>query len=280
MGGIRRVLALISPRLQRRGAGSPVQRALERHWGGPRVRLTCLPSLNAADGQEKARRAMDEGVDTILVVGGDGMVNSIGSVLIGSSVALGVVPAGSGNGFARHFDIPLNPVRATEVLRSGKRRAIDVGTVNGIPFFVTCGMAWDAALVRSFEKFPMRGVLPYVLAAASEYFTYRPQLIEAILDGRRRVTFSRPVIFTVANLTQYGGGALIAPSACPDDGLLELVAILRQDLPRVVGSLNRLFDGTLDQLPGVDTRRFFTMTVRRRAPAPIQMENTGPRMRR
>jgi diacylglycerol kinase (ATP) len=79
-------------------------------------------------------------------------------------------------------------------------------------------------------------------------------------------------VFTAANLTQYGGGARIAPSARPDDGLLELVVILRQDMPRLLASLNRLFDGTFDDLPGVETRHFRILHVYRRAPAPIQID--------
>ena len=64
----------------------------------------------------KVRRAIDRGTDTVLVVGGDGMVNTIGSELVNTDVRLGVVPAGSGNGFARHFKIPLHPIAAAQAL--------------------------------------------------------------------------------------------------------------------------------------------------------------------
>jgi diacylglycerol kinase (ATP) len=269
MNGIRRVRVLVSPRSQ---SGNPLQQAVNEHWDVPGIDLTYQLSRDARDGQEKARRAIAEGVDTILVVGGDGIVNSIGSVLIGSPVALGVIPAGSGNGFARHFGIPLGIAKAARALLDAERQAIDVGTANGQPFFVTCSMAWDAALVRSLEKYTIRGALPYVLAGASELITYVPQPFEALIDGEERVVFADPLVFTTANLTQYGGGVRIAPSACPDDGLLELVVILRQDSPRLLASLNRIFDGTLDELPGVETRRFRVMHVFRRAPAPIQID--------
>ena len=92
-------------------------------------------SHSVADGQQKARRAVQEEVDTIFVVGGDGMVNSIGSELIGTPTALGVIPTGSGNGFARHFGIPLDLPKAIEALATAERCAIDVGTANGHPFF-------------------------------------------------------------------------------------------------------------------------------------------------
>jgi diacylglycerol kinase family enzyme len=200
------------------------------------------------------------------------MVNTVGSVLVGSGVALGVIPTGSGNGFARHFEIPLSPEKAAQALFLARRQAIDVGTANGRPFFVTCSMAWDAALVRKFEQSPVRGVFPYVFAAAHEFFEYSPQPFKVVLDGDDEVEFVNPLVFTAANLTQFGGGARIAPRACPDDGFLELVVIARQDAPRAFANILRLFDGTVDSVPGVVTKRFERMVVHRESAGAIQMD--------
>ena len=207
-----------------------------------------------------------------MVVGGDGMVNSIGSVLMGSSTALAVIPTGSGNGFARHFEVPLDTHEAAASLAQGRRLAIDVGTANGRPFFVTCSMAWDAAIVRSFEKSPIRGILPYVFAAVYEYFEYERQPFEATMDGGQRRTFKDPLLFTVANLTQYGGGLRIAPNACPDDGFLELIVVDRRDTPRVLAKLKKFFDGTVQSVPEVQSFKFTSLTVLRALPAPIQVD--------
>ena len=268
----RKVRVMVGPRGARGIAGAAMLDALTRHWDTPAVDLTYQVSKSVDDGKRKVRGAIEEGVETILVVGGDGIVSSIGSELIGSPVALGVIPAGSGNGFARHFDIPLDASGAAAALVDAERHTIDVGTANGRPFLVTCSMAWDATVVRTFEKFPVRGILPYVLAAATELITYEPKPIRVILDGDEKITFKDPLIFTVANLTQYGGGAQIAPHACPDDGALELVTILRQDAPQVFGNMNKLFDGTLDSLPGVASKRFRTLDVHRARPGPIQLD--------
>ncbi len=263
---------LISPRGVRGITGAAVLDALTRYWDIPAVDLTYQLSKNIEDGKRKAQSAIKEGIDTVLVVGGDGIVNSIGSELIHSPVALGVIPTGSGNGFARHFDIPLDARRAAAALVKADRKTIDVGTANGRPFFVTCSMAWDATIVRTFDKFPVRGILPYVLAAATELITYEPKPIHVVLDGTGKHSFKDPLIFTVANLTQYGGGAQIAPHACPDDGALELVTILRQEAPQVFGNMNRLFDGTIDSLPGVVSKRFKTLDVHRATEGPIQVD--------
>ncbi|MFH0881070.1 MAG: diacylglycerol kinase family protein, partial [Lentisphaerota bacterium] len=225
----RRVRVFVSARTGLARMSGVIHRELADHWDVKGIDLTYQISRNAEDGRQKARRAIKDGVDTLLVVGGDGIVSTIGCELVGSSVALGVIPTGSGNGFARHFGIPLSPGKAVRALAAADRRAIDVGTANGRPFFVTCGMAWDAALVRSFQRSPVRGVLPYVFAAAYEFLGYIPQPMEAVLDGRERLSFTDPVVFTIANLTQYGGGARIAPQACPDDGFLELVVMQQGD---------------------------------------------------
>lgn len=270
--GVRRIRVLINPRSGMWWSFGQMLDVLEKHWDKPGVDLSYQFSLSKEDGQEKARRALADGADTILVIGGDGMVNSIGSVLIGHDAALGVIPAGSGNGFARHFGIPLNPERAALALLEAERRRIDVGTANGRPFFVTCSMAWDASLVRHFEKFPMRGILPYVLAAAYEFLEYEPQPFEAVLDGAVIETYEDPLVFTVANLTQFGGGAQIAPMAQPDDGYLELIVMRRRDAPKLLANLPRLFDGTLHKLPEVLARRFKRLQVRRARPAPIQLD--------
>ncbi len=269
---LRRVRVLINPKSGLGLSVGGLLKALEEAWDVPGCQLTYQVSRSADDGREKAARAVAEGVDTILVVGGDGMVNSIGAALVGTPVKLGVIPTGSGNGFARHFGIPLDPERAARVLARADPARIDVGEMNGRPFFVTCSLAWDAALVKSFEKFPVRGILPYVLAGAIEWIAFSPQPFIYRLDGGAAQRLERPFIFTIANLTQFGGGARIAPQARPDDGHLELVTISKRDAPRVMANASRLFDGKLDHVPEVQTRRFQRLKVERARPGAVQMD--------
>lgn len=268
----RKVLVLMNPRAGLTSPLGSVITAIGDHWELPGIDLSFQLSRSIEDGMRKTRTALEAKVDTLIVVGGDGMVSTIGSVLVGSEVALGVIPTGSGNGFARHFDIPLKPEAAAATLAEADRMRIDVGRVNGRPFFVTCSMAWDAAIARGFEKSPVRGVIPYVFAAVYEYFDYRGQPITALADGERELAFKDPLLFTVANLTQYGGQAQIAPAACPNDGLLELIVVERRDAPMVLANLPRLFNGTINRLHQVQTSQFKTLRVQRPEPTPIQMD--------
>ena len=267
----RRVRVLVNPKSGLGTSFDVLREAVEIHFGRA-ADVAYQFSRDVDDGRRKAERAVRDGVEILLVAGGDGMVNSIGGALVGTPVALGVIPTGSGNGFARHFGIPLDVAGAVAALARARRRAIDVGTANGRPFFVTCSLAWDAAIARRFAAFPFRGIAPYVFAAAAELITYAPQTIHAVLDGAPAQTFSDPILFTVANLTQYGGGAQIAPKARPDDGLMELVVALRPDLPLLLINIARLFNGTLDELPQVATRRFRQLDLHRAKATPIQLD--------
>ncbi|NCC50347.1 MAG: diacylglycerol kinase family lipid kinase [Spartobacteria bacterium] len=270
--GLRKVRVLINPKSGLAWSFGAMQEVLERAWDMPDVDLSYQFSRSIEDGQAKARRAVDDGVDTIIVVGGDGMINSIGAVLVNTETALGVIPAGSGNGFARHFGVPLRPEQAAKSLPRGGRTKIDAGLVNDRHFFVTCSMAWDAALVRSYEKSPIRGILPYVFSAVSEFLNYHPQPLHVILDDKEELEFTDPVVFTVANLSQYGGGALIAPHACADDGFLELIVLLKKDTARVLPHITRLFDGSIRKIPDGLFRRFQRLELRRKKKAPVQVD--------
>jgi diacylglycerol kinase (ATP) len=266
------VRVLVNPRSGVHLSFENIRKAVDKYWenSGHCVQYQFLQGIE--DAVAKAEQAVEDEVDIALVAGGDGTVNSIGRALIGSRVALGIIPTGSGNGFARHFAIPLGVDRAVKALAGAEVRKIDVGYVNEAPFLVTCSMAWDASIVRSFEKSLMRGVLPYVFAGVNEYFGYDVQPMVAVFDTGSPVEFDDPMVFTVANLSQYGGGAIIAPDAKEDDGQLELIVALKRDMPRLVSSISRLFDGTANKMSKLYTRRFRHLHVRRMKAAPIQVD--------
>ena len=272
MNTVEKTRILINPTSGLGGAIDRIRGSLIKYWDKPGADLSIQFSTSKEDGQAKARKAVEEGVKKLLVAGGDGMVNTIGSVLIGTDTALGVIPTGSGNGFARHFDTPLDIAKATEALANATTQTIDVGYADGQPFFVTCSLAWDAALVDIFEKSPIRGVLPYVFAGVYKLFEYHPQAFSLLIDEREELIIEDPLLCTIANLTQYGGGAQIAPNAQADDGKLQLVTLRQRDLPWIVPMLGKLFAGTIDTLHEIKTYDFTTLTVRRKQSGPMQLD--------
>ena len=269
---MRKVRVLINPKSGLPRLFNTMRQALDRFWDVDGVDLSYQFTQSKEDGVAKAGRAVAEGVDTILVSGGDGTVSTIGRVLVDTNVAMGVIPTGSGNGFARHFAIPLSSASAVEALAGATVRRVDVGVVNGTPFFVTCSLAWDAAFVRTFEKSPMRGILPYVFAGVQEFFDYERQDMRVTFDGGETIDLKSPMIMTVANLTQFGGGAMIAPHAEDDDGKLEFVGALQKDFPLLLVNIGRLFDGSVKRIPRVITRSASRIVVTRPKAAPIQLD--------
>jgi len=229
-------------------------------------------SQSKADTTERLSPANLGEVDTILVAGGDGMINSVGGELMGRELTLGVLPTGSGNGFARHFGIPLKLPKAAAALASAQPVQIDVGTVNGTPFFVTASFAWDAALVETYERMPMRGVPSYGVAGMMELFRYHPQAFEVAFDDGTTESFPQPILFTVANLTQFGGGAVVAPQADPMDGQLDLVEIDKSNIPNVIWRARAFFERRWDQTDAVRTRRFRALHMTRAEPGPVQVD--------
>lgn len=271
-GDMRKVRILINLKSGLPRLFTTLRQAIDRCWDLDGTDLTYQFTQSKEDGIAKARRAVEEGVDIVLVSGGDGTVSTISRVLVDTKVALGVIPGGSGNGFARHFGIPLSPAKAVEALVTAQERRIDVGVVNGLPFFVTCSMAWDAAFVRTFERSPMRGILPYVFAGVQEFFEYERQDMKVTLDGAETLDLRRPMIMTVANLTQFGGGAMIAPHACDNDGKLEFIGALQRDFPLLLANLGRLFDGSVTRIPRLISRSASRISVTRPKAAAIQVD--------
>lgn len=272
MNSIRRILVLINPHSGLGVSLRVLMDVFQEVWDLPPRMVSFQYSVSEEDGMRKIDQAIADGMDTVFVVGGDGMINTVGGRLVESDITLGVIPTGSGNGFARHFEIPLQPEKAIRALARGSVRKVDVGLANDRPFFITCSLAWDAAIVKSFEKSPVRGVLPYVFAAAYELFDYKPENFHISLDGKPRENIEQPMLFTTANLTQYGGGALIAPQARADDGYLWLTYARKVDVPRLLTQLPKFFEGKIDQAEGISSCRFQRLHVMRETAQPIQLD--------
>lgn len=269
---IRKVRVLIN---RKSGVGwslDQLLRAFDRHWETPDCAISYQFTQSKEDAVLKTHAAIADGVDTLLVAGGDGTVSSIGAELVGTDVALGVIPLGSGNGFARHFDIPLNPAESVKALASARKHSIDVGLVGDRPFLVSCSTAWDAALVETFDKSPVRGFLPYVVSGVVQLFEYKPQPAVIKIDGEETIRMKRPMIITCANLSQFGGGTMIAPDVRADDGVLDLVLADKKNLSVLIGKLHRMFGGSIAGLPSVIYKRFKSLTIERDEPAVIQID--------
>ena len=153
-----------------------------------------------------------EGYRYFVAVGGDGTINEIAKALINTDATLAIIPVGSGNGLARHLKIPLKPSRAIKVINKLKVSTIDYGTINNAPFFCTCGVGFDAIIGARFDKSKQRGLISYIRIAISEFFRFKPEKFTLSINQGESVQYSAFLV-TIANASQYGNNAFIAPMA-------------------------------------------------------------------
>jgi len=185
-------------------------------WEATIYHTTC-----ADDAFEAAQNYKEQQFDLVVAVGGDGTVNKVAHALVHSSVPMGIIPTGSGNGLARHLKIPLSVKKAIEVILKGKVTTIDSGEINGQPFFCTAGIGFDANLAHRFNRAPVRGFPSYLALSALEYIHYQPDRY-SICIGDTKIE-REAFLITFANCAQWGNNVYIAPDASATDGLLDMV---------------------------------------------------------
>lgn len=169
---------------------------------------------------ELTRQAVAEKFDAVVSVGGDGTCNEIASSLVHTDVALGIIPVGSGNGLARHLGIPLNPMRALQILNDAIVDNIDYCMANERPFFCTCGMGFDAWVSKKFAEDKHRGKMTYIKKAVEEYLTYKNEVYR--IETADGVIQEKAFIVACGNASQYGNNAYIAPRASLHDGKIDV----------------------------------------------------------
>jgi YegS/Rv2252/BmrU family lipid kinase len=204
---------------------------------------------------EIARMAVTQRASLVIAWGGDGTVNEVASELAFHDVPLGVIPSGSGNGLARELGIPMDPDAAFRVALAGRDVVIDAGELDGRLFFNIAGIGLDARVAHEFAANGLvkRGFGRYLQIAARELLSFTADEHTISADGAT-VARTRALLVAIANGRQYGNGALIAPSARLDDGLLDLVIVADRPVVETLLEVPMLFAGKVARLRGITMR--------------------------
>ncbi|MCQ2973647.1 MAG: diacylglycerol kinase family lipid kinase [Bacteroidales bacterium] len=179
---------------------------------------------------EIAKNAVNK-YDVVTAVGGDGSINEIASQLQNTETALAVIPCGSGNGFARTFNIPLKPDLAIKFLNKAQFRKIDTCLINDKFFISIAGVGFDSLVARKYEEMPTRGFKTYFKAGFNSFFKYKEVEYTLIYNGKEEKC--KAFLITACNSQQYGYDFKIAPNAKTDDGLLDIAIVHRPPLYRI-----------------------------------------------
>jgi YegS/Rv2252/BmrU family lipid kinase len=242
---------------------------LGREGAEPVILTTARPG----HGRDLAREALEQGADVVCAWGGDGTVNEVASALVGTRGVLAVVPAGSGNGFARDLGIPLDADAALVLAVRGVTRRVDVGEVNGRPFFCTAGLGFDARIAHAFAEQPhdVRGFAMYLWTGLTSLLQFTPHHCRMVADGVRVVDAGVKLI-AFANMRQWGNDAQVAPQARPDDGELDATVVEDRSTLLLLTQVWRLWFGTIGRAPGVSLHRFREATVEAAEPLPLHID--------
>jgi len=192
---------------------------------------------------EETRRALDDGLDRLLVAGGDGTIHQVIQLLAGHECALGIVPVGTGNDLARALDLPLDPRAALSRLQAASTRSIDLGRIGDRVYAGVGGIGLVGEvlefLTRGRGRFRGAWLYPYAVLRTLSGFVPPHLRIEhdtGVFEGPA-------MLAAVANSPVFGGGMRVAPQADLSDGLLDLIVARQLSAPRTLALLARAYRG-------------------------------------
>jgi YegS/Rv2252/BmrU family lipid kinase len=224
-----------------------------------------------------AARAREEGYDPVIAVGGDGTVQEVVNGLIDADgrcpAALGVIPGGTGNDFAKMLGYPPTTEGALEVVLGRDIRRIDLGRANGRYFINIAGVGFDAEVAGFLNRRPKRlpGALSYVYGVLAMLLRYRPAPLVMALDDTRLER--KCLLVSVCNGPAHAGGMKMVPEARPDDGILHICVAGDLTRPETLILLPKVFSGrhTLHRKVEIYTTRRITIT----SPLPLVLQADG-----
>ena len=256
-----REIALLTNPTSGKGRGAKVRdRALERLRGAG-LSVDSLQGRDAAEALDLARRCVADGVDALVICGGDGMVHLAVQALAGTGTPLGIIPAGTGDDVARYFDIPRkDPDAAVARVVEGRTRTVDLAR-SGTQYFVTVLAAGFDAVVneRANQMTWPKGQMRYNIATLAELRVFEPLPYTLELDGEVRQV--EAMLVAVGNGESFGGGLRITHGASLDDGWLDVVIIKTMSKLDLVRTYPQLFSGKHTRHKQYEHHRVRSVTV-------------------
>lgn len=223
----KRIVFIVNPK-----AGTNLQKhirqSVDRHLDHRRFIYGIWHTEKAGHAAELAQRAREEGYEIVVAVGGDGSINEVASALLHTDVAVGMIPAGSGNGLAMHLGYGRDIDKAVRKLNTATVRTIDCGLLNGHPFVNLAGIGIDGLVAKRMKGSRLRGFIPYFVRSIASGLAYKARY--CTIETEDRKIREKCFVITVANGPMYGYNFQIAPDARLDDGLFSVV--LFRDVPR------------------------------------------------
>ena len=261
-----RVTVLTNPMAGHGNAPHAAERAVAR-FQELGIDVVAIVGKDAANARELAQRAVDEGTDAFVVVGGDGVIRLALQVLARSDIPLGIVPAGTGNDHAREYTLPTaDPAAAVDVIAAGRTETIDLGLIHGPDgsqtwFGTVAATGFDSLVSDRVNRMRWpHGRMRYNLAIIAEISRLRPLPFRLVFDGQREIVADL-TLAAFGNTRSYGGGMMICPSADHSDGMLDVTMVRAGSRTKLIRLFPTVFKGTHIDLEEVTTERARTIRV-------------------
>jgi diacylglycerol kinase (ATP) len=261
VAGNAREIALLTNPTAGKGRGARVHDAVLGRLRDSGLVVRNLQGRDADEALDLARQCVADGVESLVVNGGDGMVHLATQAVATTATRLGIIPTGTGNDVARYLDLPRrDPLAAADRVIAGRTRTVDLAR-SGSRYFVTVLAAGFDAIVneRANRMTWPRGQMRYNLATLLELRTFRPLPYTLDLDGEVRRLDA--MLVAVGNGPSFGGGLRITEGALLDDGLLDVVVIKPMSKPGLIRTYPKLFNGTHVTAPQYEHHRVGCVTV-------------------
>ena len=222
--------------------------------------------------QLAAEAAGSDRYHAVVAAGGDGTINEIVNGLLHSDLPLGLVPLGTGNDWAKMWNLPPDrPHAAAERLRSATVRAVDVGCVNGRAFLNGVGVGFDAQIaIEAAQIRRLSGVAVYMAALLRALVRYRAPRMRVAWDGN--VLHKRLLLSAVGNGRCIGGSFWLTPNALVNDGLLDLCLIDALRIDEIARHIGKVLRGTHTELRQVHMARAASITITSSDPLPVHAD--------
>jgi len=205
--------------------------------------LSCFKSLSIDESGTHIKQSFDK-FDVFIAAGGDGTVRTVAAELVGSQKVFGVLPMGSGNGFAKEFGFRTNISSLLSDIKKAESVKIDVIELNDQVCLNVAGVGLDSLSPTPLTKLKIRGLWSYIWQTFMNFFLLKPVHITLQIEGEEPITEDLFVL-SIANTRQFGNNAFIAPEAKPNDGIIDIVLV--KPFPKIIAPLfvYRLFRGTM-----------------------------------
>lgn len=273
-------VAVVANPVSGRGKGAKLIPKVDALLSSLGVDHTMLLSRDGTDPERLAARAAEEGAGIVAALGGDGHVGNVANGLVGTRTALAVIPAGTGNDFARHLGIDRkDPLGAARLLASPRTRRIDVVRVRtsaGDRYFVNvAGTGFDSQVNEHANQVKiLKGTLKYVYSTFVTLARFEPGRFRIVIDGQERTMGG--MLVAVGNAISYGGGMKVTPDARSDDGLLDLCVLGALPKFEFIKTFPKVFSGKHVSHPSVEMLRGKEIEIS--ADRPFEVYGDGERL--